>query len=55
MNNDIVQHHVRRIAIDILQAGNYLEAGRKAKAIDNLTKNVTSLRAIVKELKKSKR
>ena len=55
MNNDLIQHHVRRVAIDILQAGNYLERNNKTKAIMNLTKNVESLRTIVREIKQSKR
>ena len=55
MNNTIIQHHVRRVAIDVLQAGNYLERNDKDKAITNLTKNVESLRKIVKEIKQSKR
>lgn len=55
VDNKAIQHHVRRVAIDVLQAGNYLEASRTEKAVANLTRNVKHLREIVKEIKKSKR
>ena len=46
------QREIRKIAIDILQAGNYLESGHKPRAMKNIQNNITSLRRVVAMIKR---
>lgn len=49
--NDKSLNQVRRIAIDILQAGNYLERGHKTRALENLADTVKSMQKLLKLIK----
>ena len=49
--NDKSLNQIRRAAIDILQAGNYLEYGHKARALDNIDNTIGSLRTLLKLMK----
>ena len=50
--NDESLNQVRRIAIDILQAGNYLERGHKTRALENMAETIKSMRKLLKLINK---
>ena len=50
--NDATMHAVRRAAIDILQAGNYLEDHKPGKALKNIGETITTLEQLLRLIKR---
>ena len=45
-------HQVRRIAIDVLQAGNYIEAHKYDSAMANIRENIEHLGKLLAEMER---